>query len=203
MKWAAGIFAAMLYLVWPYYTLVELAGAIRAGDAPTINRLVDWDRVRASVKAQLQARLDNIRKTAEERETPAVAVFGSTLALTFANPLIDKMLTPEGIASLIQGTRDAPPTVKESHGIRPGTKPSVDANRQTSLWQRIKFAFLVSPIHFQLDLRAPDDGAVPAAASGDRPTVMAMLMFKGTAGQVSDVRLSGLDLSRKVALAPK
>jgi hypothetical protein len=69
MKWAAGIFVAMLYLVWPYYTLLELTQAIQAADAPTINRLVDWDQLRSNLKAQWQAHLQNIPKTARGRGT--------------------------------------------------------------------------------------------------------------------------------------
>jgi Protein of unknown function (DUF2939) len=198
MKWAAGIFVAMLYLIWPYYTLLELTQAIQAADAPTINRLVDWDRLRPSLKAQLQAQLQNSPKTARERdfekENPGWAVLGNTLALTFANSLIDKMLTPEGIVRLVQ-RGDAVPAVKALQQAKPEV-------RQTSLWQRIQFAFFVSPIHFRLDLSEPDRGGAAGLASGAQPSITVILMFKGTGWQVSDLRLWELEnLSSKVALA--
>jgi hypothetical protein len=205
MKWAAGIFAAMLYLVWPYYTLLELGQAIKAADAPTINRLVDWDRLRPSLKAQLQAHLQNKPKTATERDfeqkNPGWAALGNTVVLTFANSLIDTMLTPEGIVRLVQSRGDAVPVVKALQQTKPEARPpNADASPQTSLWQRIRFAFFVSPIHFRLDLSEP----VRGGAAGSQPSLTVMLMFKGTGWQVSDLRLPDLEnISSKVALAPK
>jgi hypothetical protein len=53
----------------------------------------------------------------------------------------------------------------------------------------VKFAFFVSPIHFQIDLRDPN-----ASAENDRVAVTLILMFKGTGWQLIDMRLpkSGL-----------
>ena len=198
MKWSAGILGVMLYLVWPYYTLIELAQAIQSGDARAINQMVDWGLVRTSVKAQLQADLENIPKSAAERENPAFAAFGNTLALTFVNSLVDKMLTPEGLTALIQGARAAAPTAKTSQGVKPAATPSAGATPQQSLSQRVKFAFFVSPIHFQLDLREPDRGPETGRARPES-TLTVMMMFKGTGWQVSDVRLSNFDRSLKVA----
>jgi len=209
MKWATGICAAMLYLVWPYYTLLELAQAIQAADAPTINRLVDWDRLRPSLKAQLQAQLQNKPKTATERDfeqkNPGWAALGDTVVLTFANSLIDTMLTPEGIVRLVQIRGDAVPVGKTLQQPRPeARRPNADTNPQTTLWQRIRFAFFVSPIHFRLDLSEPDRGGAAGPVAGATPSLAVILMFKGTGWQVSDLRLSKIEnLSPKVALAPK
>jgi hypothetical protein len=187
MKWAAIIFGAMLYLVWPYYTLVTLGQAIRSGDAPSINRLVDWSLVRTNLKAQLQARVDSIPKSAADRENPAFAAFGSAFAMTMVNNLIDKMLTPEGITNLVKGARaDAAPikTSQEAEAAKVETPP------QESFYKRIKFAFFVSPVHFRLDLQSsPSD-----------PTLTVMMTFKGNGWQISDVRLPTLDSTPRLAL---
>jgi hypothetical protein len=188
MKWAAVAIAAMLYLVWPYYTLLELTEAIRTADAPAIKRLVDWDQLRPNLKAQLQSRFQTSPKTASERDfeksNPGFTAVGNALALAFANSLIDSMVTPEGVVGLIQ-SKATPPNA--------GT-------RQANLWQRTRFAFFVSPIHFRLDLSDPDSGG----AAGAQPTLTVMLTFKGTGWQVSDLRVSDLDdLSSKMALAHK
>jgi hypothetical protein len=200
MKWAAGILGLMLYLVWPYYTLIELAQAIQSGDAQAINQMVDWRLVRTSVKAQFQADLENMPKSAAEHENPAFAAFGNAFALTLVNSLVDKMLTPEGLTALIQGMRSAAPT-KTSQGVKAAATPSGGTTPQRSLSQLVRFAFFVSPIHFQLDLREPDRG--PETGS-TRPvsTLTVMMMFEGTGWQVSDVRLSKFDRSLKVAQAP-
>jgi hypothetical protein len=207
MKWAAGICAAVLYLVWPYYTLLELAQAIRAADAPAINRLVDWDRLRPSLKAQLQTQLQKKPKSATERDfeqnNPGWAAVGDTLVLTFANSLIDKLLTPEGIVRLVQMRGDGVPVGKTLQQPRPDAgRTNVDTNSQTTLWERTRFAFFVSPIHFRLDLSEPDRRGA-AGAVGASPSLSVTLMFKGTGWQVSDLRLPKIDPPSNVALAPK
>jgi Protein of unknown function (DUF2939) len=207
MKWAAGIFVVILYLVWPYYTLIELAGGIRSGDVQTINRLVDWDHVRKSVKTQIGEYLDKLPKTSAQRayasKNPEYAAYGNTLAQSFANTLVDRLLTPKGIARLINSNGRP---YRVAHGWSRRTTVARRAHhlrrRISSLWRRVSFAFFVSPIHFRLDLR-DTDRAFGGTASQSRPTLTVLLMFKGTGWQVWDVRLSGLDMSPRLALAPR
>lgn len=218
MKWAAAaIIGVMLYAIWPYYTLLELSRAIQSGNPVAINRLVDWDQVRESVKAQIHARLEQIQKAPAQREfaekNPRWANYGNAMAQKVANSLIDRILTPQGIARLIEGSREraslttawrqanarAPSAgTADDAGSRPGGAGSV---QQNSLWQRIHFAFFVSPIHFRVDLRDTAHGATESTA---QPTLTVMMIFKGTGWQVNDVRLPGFDeLPPNVALAPK
>ena len=97
------------------------------------------------------------------------------------------------------------PVAKAPQQAKPEARPpNADTNPQTTLWQRIQFAFFVSPIHFRLDLSEPDRGGAAGPAAGASPSLTVMLMFKGTGRQVSDLRLSKIEnLSSKVALAPK
>ena len=196
MKWAAAILGVILYLVWPYCTLIGLVHAIQSGDAQAINQMVDWGRVRTSVKAQLQADLENTTKSAGERENPAFAAFGNAFALTSVNSLIDKMLTPEGLTALMQGARSAAPPPKKQ-GAKVAATTSARTTPVQNLFQRVKFAFFVSPIHFQIDLRGPESGN-----TRPEPTLTVMMIFKGTGWQVSDVRLPKDDKSVRVAGAP-
>jgi Protein of unknown function (DUF2939) len=214
MRWAAAaILGVMLYVIWPYYTLFELSRAIQSHNAATINRLVDWEQVRVGVKAQIQARLEQIQKAPAQREfaekNPRWANYGNAMAQKFANSLIDHVLTPEGMTRLMEGSRDRttawrqasarPPSAgtTDDAGPRPGSPGSA---QQASFWQRIHFAFFVSPIHFRFDLRDPARGATESTAP---PTLTVMMIFKGTGWQVYDVRLPGFDeLSPNVSLAP-
>src|SRR5437870_2848536 len=106
-KWVMGACClAILYLVWPYYTLLELASAARAGDAAIIKGLVDWERVRVSLKAQLQAHVQTTTRSAEQQEFakqyPGFANLGNAFALSLADKFIDNVVTPQGVANLIQ-----------------------------------------------------------------------------------------------------
>jgi hypothetical protein len=218
MKWAAAVFAVTLYVIWPYYTLFELGRAIQSGDAETINRLVDWDQVRVSVKAQIQAQMEKSQNTQAQREfaerNPGMARHVNAMTQKVANSVIDHILTPQGIARLIEGSRGQaslttasqqanarPPSVGTAgeSGPKAGSAGTV---QRASLWQRIHFAFFVSPIHFRVDLRDPDrHGATESTPS---PTLTVMMIFKGTGWQIYDARLSGLDAPpSNVALAPK
>jgi hypothetical protein len=110
MKWAAAIFGVMLYVIWPYYTVLELSRAIQSGDAVMINRLVDWEQVRPSVKAQIQVQLEKGQNTVAQREladkNPSMSKYVNAMTQKVASSAIDRMLTPEGIARLIEGSRE-------------------------------------------------------------------------------------------------
>jgi hypothetical protein len=133
-KWVAGAcFLGILYLVWPYYTLLELASAARSGDAASIKELVDWERVRLSLKAQLQAHLETTTKRAEQqafaKEYPAFATLGNVLALSIADRLIDTLITPQGLANLLKGGRVAASAAKEQSAP---AKPSGNRSLKTA-----------------------------------------------------------------------
>jgi hypothetical protein len=169
MKWAGAIFAGMLYLLWPYYTLLELAQAVQNADATTINGLVNWTQLRANLKAQLAETIQASSKTASARD-PQNAGFGqlgNALAVTLTGTLIDRMVTPEGLIRLVQ--RSGPPSQANNQN-----------RRQGSIWRNVRFAFFVSPVRFRLDLR----GTTPQATA-----VTLFLDFTGTGWQLSDVLL--------------
>ena len=174
MKWAALILAAILYGVWPYYTLLDLTQAVQTGNAKVINERVDWSSVRASVKSQtqayLEARLDSPERRKLAKASPRAAGLDTAVAQSFANAMIDRVLTPEGIARFVG--------VSASRNVRARSR------RASRLWRQVKFAFFVSPIHFRVDL---------GPRRSKRAALSVTLMFKGTGWQVTDVRLPKTD----------
>ncbi len=44
------------YVAWPLYTALQLREAMIAGDVATLTRKVEWDAVRASLKASVEPR---------------------------------------------------------------------------------------------------------------------------------------------------
>jgi len=193
MKWSAGILVVVLYLVWPYYALIDLADAIKSSDAATINQYVDWDSIRTSFKAQLQSHVEKMPKSASEQKNPQMAVFANAVALTMANSFIDKVLTPEGLTRVLQISRaQAETKIGTAHNE---SNPQTDS--KSSLFERIGFAFFVSPIHFRLDLRSAN-----ASQSARRSQAISVILtFKGTGWQITDLRLPEGGLSPKIAQA--
>src|SRR5437868_15078321 len=105
LKWTAGILAVLAFLAWPYYSLYELGRGIAAGDAATINRLVDWDSVRPSLKAQTQTLLAAMPGLTNQLGNSASASVGApSMApiIANANTYMDSMLTPEGVEKMLK-----------------------------------------------------------------------------------------------------
>jgi hypothetical protein len=175
-KWAAGAcFLAILYLVWPYYTLLELATAARSRDSATISERVDWERLRSSFKAQLRAQIRPFGLDMPTKRTEPFELLGGVLGLaigdTLIDSVIDRTITPQGLANLL----------KEEGRTTAAAPANATVGNQPNLFDRAKFAFFVSPIHFRLDLRNPDH---PDQVDS------IMLMFKGTGWQVISLDLA-------------
>jgi hypothetical protein len=52
---ALSLFAGIAYIVWPIYSALQIREAMVAGDTATLDRKVEWDDVRASLKASMSA----------------------------------------------------------------------------------------------------------------------------------------------------
>jgi hypothetical protein len=202
VKWAIGVFAVLLmYVLWPYYTLLELKHAIRTADAPAIRRLVDWKELRANLKTQFEAYVKTTQQTAANGGfgtlMPQLTAARNNAALTFVSSMIDKTVTPEGIAGVLQTAQKGMQQAKTTRGT-PATGPVPEIN----LWQQTRYAFFVSPIRFRVDLSGPKRGSM-AKSPGGESTLTMMLRLTGTGWKVSDVRISDFQFfSSKAMLSP-
>jgi len=188
-KWAIGVLAVLLlYVLWPYYTLLELKHAIRTADAPAIRRLVDWEELRANLKTQFEAYVKTAQQTVANRGfgklMPELAAARNNAALTFVSSMIDKTVTPEGIAGVLRTAQKGVQQAKTAAGA-----PAADPVPNFNIWQQTRFAFFVSPIRFRVDLSGPKRGAT-AKSPGAESKLTMMLRFNGTGWKVSDMRIS-------------
>jgi len=171
MKWAAGALVLILYLVWPYYTLIELGREIHNGDGKAIGQRLDFQRVRASLRGQVMAQVRQAGTSDTAGEVKSV------------NILVHRIMSPEGMRGLVYPGNGAPSIAADpSSGTR-------------SLWERVAFAFFVSPIDFRLELGPPD-------TSGSAERLVVTMHFTGAGWQVSDVRLPGLKASGLPEIGP-
>jgi len=134
--------------------------------------------------------------TASDRENPGAALFGKAFVLTFANSLLDKVVTPEGFTALIEDARKS----KRGKSTLGAAPPVLTAKR--SLGDNVKFAFFVSPFQFRLDLNASDQNLPGGGVRGSDGTTTLMLMFNGSGWVVSDLRLPETKFAPKIAQAP-
>jgi hypothetical protein len=85
------------YIIWPLFSLFELVRAAQAGDAAAIVRRVDFPAMRRSIAGQVvetYTRLSGLRM-----ERTGLIGFASA----FADPLIEKLITPAVLAEIVRG----------------------------------------------------------------------------------------------------
>lgn len=102
MRKSLGGFAILLvlwlgYIVWPFASLISVVRAAQAGDAIALAQRVDYPKLRRSVAVQIlqaYAGLSGIKL-----DSASVAI-GLTAA--FADPFVEKLLTPAALAELLR-----------------------------------------------------------------------------------------------------
>jgi hypothetical protein len=97
----AVLFAAVWLYFTPYLAMNRLQTAARAGDTAAMNELVDFPALRESVKQNVRGAVEG----AAGRRSNPLGVLGGLLVGAVAGPVVDAVVTPQGIAQLTQGQR--------------------------------------------------------------------------------------------------
>lgn len=112
---ALALVALGAYLVLsPFLTLWGLAAAVQRRDTQALERLVDFPRVREALKRDLGAAL--MRDMARKRDP--FAALGTLLAAGLVGPLVDALVTPEGLASIGTGQEPGQASLEEVRNWR-------------------------------------------------------------------------------------
>lgn len=115
----------------PWWTLNRLRAAVERHDAEGVSAQVDFPALRDSVKSQL------LGSIARDTGTNAFAAIGQAFARAVADPLVDAIVSPAGVAAMVEHgkvsignpTRDAatpaaePPRDKPPQHKPPQHKP--------------------------------------------------------------------------------
>jgi Protein of unknown function (DUF2939) len=99
------------YFASPSLALKGLADAAKAGDATAIEGRVDFSAVRTSFKEQFKAKL---AVEAKKPNADPMAKMGLAFAEQMLNPMVDKMITPTSVATMIAQGGTLGATVKGS-----------------------------------------------------------------------------------------
>jgi Protein of unknown function (DUF2939) len=96
------------YAVWPMASALQIKHAVKSGDVTTLERLVDWQPVRASLKASL-ANMPAMQIAGDERRLmpgqamPSIwARIKAAAAPILLERMIDSYVTAEGVTQLHQ-----------------------------------------------------------------------------------------------------
>ena len=105
LPWLVGllvIFAIYLYAS-PYLVLNSIKNAAQQGDADKLSGYIDFPSVKQSMKDQVKAAM--VEELASSKEQDGFEALGTMLATAMIDPLIDGLVTPDGVALMLQGQK--------------------------------------------------------------------------------------------------
>jgi hypothetical protein len=151
---------ALAYLAWPAYSALAIREAIIAGDTQTLNRKIDWEALRASLRSSISP--ETIARLTADPDAPRPTLWQrvkAAVAPSLADTIIDRYVTPENLPILLDYRRIYRGTVRPALGLKePPTAlagtwlagSSVD--RFASFWARVRRAEFQSPRRFVLEV---------------------------------------------------
>lgn len=90
----------------PYRAVKQLREAAEAGDRDRLEELVDFAALRDSVKAEVSAAF--VAPAMDKAKDSPYAGLGAVLAGAMIGPMVDSMVTPAGVAAMVQQGRPRP-----------------------------------------------------------------------------------------------
>lgn len=122
VKISAGLVLPILvligaYVASPYVAVHNFANIAKSGDIDQIDAAVDFPRVRESLKAQFNASIATKMQTDPAMRDNPFAGLGMLMAPAMIDRMVDAVITPEGIASMVRAG-------KVERGGAPAAAPS-------------------------------------------------------------------------------
>jgi Protein of unknown function (DUF2939) len=105
----------------PYLTLNSMKNAIESDDSAAIAQHIDFPALRSSAKSEVQALLNRQTSTSDN----FIKTIGMTIATPLVNPLVDGLVTPEGIKLLIKHSTGSPNTLASIGPVTEKKEPNI------------------------------------------------------------------------------
>lgn len=142
------ILGALLWMVWPYYAVYDLAKGLKNGDEAILQSRVDWESVRQSLRGDLNA---SLLKSATTEQNGLGRGLALVLGPTFVNQIVDGYVTPQAISRLVKAKRT-------SEGLNYQNEEPAGSELQKTVQkfsaEQITYAFFYGgPLTFRLDVR--------------------------------------------------
>lgn len=178
------------YIASPFVSMWSLRSAIQRGDTATIEQMVEWPSVRASLKTSLaeQAKLLPMATSAGADVTPSIwqrvkGMFGASMLDRF----IESYVTPEGLPKLFDYRQmwreQVSGEVAEQINLAP-------LDRLKRFWNRIKRAEFQSLTRVEIEM---EDRRI-----ADRRYVSVM-QLQGLGWRLTELRVISTDPAKRVA----
>ncbi len=98
------VLIALWFFLSPYITVYRLRDAAERGDSDRLSAMIDYPALRESLKANLRATM--AARVTEDDD--ALATLGILWMGAMIDPLVDSLISPEGMAALVQGAIPKP-----------------------------------------------------------------------------------------------
>ncbi len=137
-KWlliGAGVLVALAVvyaIASPFITVYRMKAAAERHDGRTLSSLIDFPSLRQNLKDQFDKTLAAQAANQDTQDNPFSA-FGTALAGTFADNLVDTFVTPEGVERLMSGE---PLTADSTSRTNDTTDPFPDASMSYESFNR-------------------------------------------------------------------
>lgn len=114
-----------VFLAWfaaaPFIAVHGMKSAVEARDSARLSSYINFPAVRESVKASFMASLAEMAAQTKNEQFSGV---GTAFAAMMVGPLVDTMISPEGLAEIFAGQKTepgkTPPAERRSEAKKPG-----------------------------------------------------------------------------------
>lgn len=151
---------AAAFVAWPVHSALVIRDAMIEGDVDTLNRKVEWDSLRSSLKSSLTP--ETIARLSADPEAPKRSLWQSVKAAVaprFADTVIDRYVTPEqlpvflGYREVYKGSIRPALGLKEPPGPLANTPlAGTSVDRLAGFWKRVRKAVFVTPRRLLLEV---------------------------------------------------
>ena len=118
---AALLLLALASFASPWWSVWQMRSAAQAGDAEKLAEYVDFPALRESLKAEFFATVTKPMLEDPKMKDNPFAGLGVMIANAMIGPMVDAMISPSGLASMLAGNRPSvtpKPTAAESTPAR-------------------------------------------------------------------------------------
>ena len=123
----------LAYVCSPYWSLFQIKRAVDRGDGAYVSAHVDFPRLRESLKTSLEAETS---RRMGKGDTTGFKALGAAFAAMMAGPVVDALVTPEGVIALMKGKNPGETTPQPSSD--PGkTSATTDSEKFSSSKMKI------------------------------------------------------------------
>jgi hypothetical protein len=150
----------LAYLAWPVVTALQVREAMVAGDTPTLARKIDWEALRASLRASLSP--ETLARLPANPDAPSPTLWQrikAAVAPSLAEGIVDRYVTPDNLPILLgyrrlhDGAVRPALEMQEPPTALAGTLLAGSSlDRFASFWTRVRRAVFLSPTRFVLEV---------------------------------------------------